>query len=89
MYVLWFALEIPLPGLLILGLVNCKPTCLVIKAKPLGEIKNLPILSPSVISLSACVIAPPLIRPSVNVFIVVSKPGFPASMSMVGFVTKG
>ena len=79
----------PLPGLLILGLVNCKPTCLVINAKPLGVIKNLPILSASVTSLSACVIAPPLISPSVKVLIVVSKPGFPASMSIVGLVTKG
>ena len=33
--------------------------------------------------------APPLIRPSVKRFIAVSTFGFPANMSIVGFVIKG
>ena len=59
------------------------------KDKPLGVDINLVILSTSVINLSACVIAPPLIKPSVKLSIWIWASGLLERISIVGFVTNG
>ena len=59
----------PLTGSLILGFVNCKPICLAFHAKPSGVVPHCVIRATSFKFLAVCKSNPPLIVPSVTVFI--------------------
>lgn len=74
-------------GSLILGFVNCKPSCLTFHAKPFGVVPHSVIRATSFKFLVVCKSTPPLIVPSVTVFR--NEPTSVSDNKFIGFCIKG